>query len=183
MKHILDTKTGIVHYEWTKDGDETYPHTVPYCCDVISTQEDYAHIQDTELDVTCAECLHDVAVSTDRTYRKGDLVKYDGMYCIVREIDPTYALIQFECQDGSYSWDVPDDDIERVSKENRPPLFWRMKRTPHLNRMKFWVGRNYGSEQGAYIRGEVFAYNGMTEENAIKECRKMLEGYVNKWQK
>jgi hypothetical protein len=179
LKHILDTRTGIVHYEWT---NELGLFPMPYCQDEIATKEDYAHIVDTEDDITCTDCLHDVALYTDRTYNKGDLVLNDGMYCLVNDVDPTYALVQFECQDGSYIWDIPIG-ITRVTKENKPPLFWRMKRTPYKGKMKFWIGRNYGTTQGAFIVGEVHAYNGMSEASAIIECRRMLEGYVRQWHK
>lgn len=175
MKHIKDTE-GVIHYEWTKDKpDDT---TLTFCCQISDNA-----LVETEDDVNCPNCLHDVALYTDPTYKKGDLVYYSGLYALINDLDPTFALVQLECQDGFYSWDVPSAILKRVTKENKPAVFWRMKRTPHLNRMKFWVGRNFGSSQGAFITGECHSYNGMTEENAIRECVRMLKAYTNLWQK
>lgn len=172
MRHILDME-GVTHYEWTNEPYETDNTTVCICLE--SDLEGANKFVETENDVDCADCLLTVARYTDHTFKKGDMVRYDDDFALIKEVDPTHALILLECQDGGYSWDFPNE-VRRIRKEEFPRLFWRIKMTN--GRYKFWIGPNFGSCTGSFVRGTIHNMTGKTIREVKRETRKMLRAYV-----
>lgn len=182
MKHLLD-KYGVTHYEWTNEPDETDGVIVAVCLTSTyqgdSDPEPENSFTETENDVDCEDCLLTVAKNVDHTFKKGDVVHYDTEFAVIREIDPTRALILLECQDGGYSWDFAEE-MRHVRKDDYPRLFWRIKRVANskYGRYKFWIGPNFGSCTGSFMRGTIHPMTGYTIRQVKQQVKKALKAYV-----
>jgi hypothetical protein len=67
-----------------------------------------------------------------------------------------------------------------LRKEDYPRLFWRIKAVgteKHL-RYKYWIGPNFGTCTGSFVRGTIHPMTGYSIRQVKREVRKMLKAYV-----
>ncbi len=181
MRHLLD-KHGAIHFEWPAASDETDPDEtddVTVCVCLDSTYEGENSFTEVDEDVNCPECLKIVAASVDHTFKKGDVVQYDSEYAVIKEIDPTRALFLLECQDGGYIYDFAEE-VRHIRKDEYPRLFWRIKPVigAKTRRYRFWIGPNFGTCTGSFMRGTIHPMTGSTIRQVKQEVKKALKAYT-----